>query len=204
MTAVMGIDPSLAAFAWATCSEEPSGHLAIAEDLLRTAPSGNRVRARVERYEAIVEPLVQGASAQGVSIVVIEGYSYASAGGKVSGHAHDRAELGGILRRDLLKVAGVAEIYEVAPSSLKKFATGSGKADKAEVISALSQRYKRTFRTDDAADAFACLQVAMCIAGLSGPDNRAQQEVVALVCGRPMPKLTKKQRDAGAQGSLLS
>lgn len=56
-------------------------------------------------------------------LVVLEGYSYAS------GHqAHQLGELGGVIRLALheMRVAYV----EVAPATLKKFATGKGNANK--------------------------------------------------------------------------
>lgn len=200
MTAVMGIDPSLAGFAYAIAVES-GNELQIHEALLKTKPSGDDVRARVDRYRLIVEPTIAAVRSLGVGLCVIEGYSFGSAGGKVSGHAHDRAELGGILRNALVDVC---RVVEVAPSSLKKYATGKGNADKAEVISALSRRYGRTFKSDDAADAFALLQIGLCLVGTASPENRAQQEVIAMLCGAPLPKLSKKQRDALAQGSLLA
>lgn len=200
MTAVIGIDPSLAGFAWATCTDGGDGVLDITEHILATKPNGDGVRARIERYEHIVGPVVENARQLGASVIVIEGYSY----GSNDPSAQERAELGGILRRELLRCGHELEVYEMAPSSLKKFATGVGKGDKAAVISAMVLEHGRRFKSADAADAFACLQVAMCIAGIVSPTTRPKAEVVALVSGHPLPKLTKKQRDQLAQGSLLS
>lgn len=200
MTAVMGCDPSLAGFAWATCADAGPSMIEIEEHILKTKPLGDGVAARIERYEQIVDPVLANARLLGVSVVVIEGYSY----GSNDPSAQERAELGGILRRELLRCGHPLKVYELAPSSLKKFACDSGKADKAAVLTALTQRYKRTFKSFDAADAFACLQVAMCMAGIVAPETRKQAEVVALVSGCPLPKLTKKQRDALGQESLLS
>lgn len=201
MTAVMGCDPSLAGFAFSVAAEGLHGALHIHEHIIKTKPSGDDVRARCERYRSIVQPTVAAVHAHVVSLVVIEGYSFGSAGGKVSGHAHDRAELGGVLRNQLVDYC---RVVEVAPTTLKKFATGKGNADKAEVVSALSRRYGRTFKSDDAADAFALMQIGLCLTGDFDPETRAQQEVIAMLCGKPLPKLTKKQRDAIAQGSLLA
>lgn len=201
MAAVMGIDPSLAGFAFAIAVE--AGHeLQVHEALLKTKPSGDDVRARCARYREIVQPTIAAVHTHVVTLCVIEGYSFASAGGRVSGHAHDRAELGGILRNALVDVCH--QVVEVAPSTVKKFATGKGNADKAEVISALSRRYGRTFKSDDAADAFALLQIGLCLYGIVAPEGRPQAEVIAMLKGHPLPKLTKKQREAAAQGSLLA
>jgi crossover junction endodeoxyribonuclease RuvC len=200
MTAVMGCDPSLAGFAYSIAVENGNG-LDEHEQLIKTKPSGDDVRARVERYRSIAEPTVAAARAHGVALFVIEGYSFGSAGGKVSGHAHDRAELGGILRNAMVDVC---RVVEVAPTTLKKYATGKGNADKAEVISALSRRYGRTFKSDDAADAYALMQIGLCLSGVVAPETRAQAEVIAMLCGAPLPKLTKKQKAALEQGSLLA
>lgn len=206
MKPVMGIDPSLSGFAYSTAHSADGGQsIVLDEQLIKTKPSGDAVRARCDRYRLIVEPTVRAAAAIGVGLVVIEGYAFSQAGGHTSGRAHDRAELGGVLRNELLKVPGL-DILECGPATLKKFATGKGNADKAEVISALSRRYGRTFRSDDAADAYALLQIALCIVGAVAPETRPQAEVIAMLMGQPLPKLTAKQKRALAaeQGSLLS
>lgn len=65
-------------------------------------------------------------------LVVIEGYSMGTA--RQSSHAHGLGELGGIIRHMLWR-RGIMYV-DVAPASLKKFATGKGNASKEEVTGA--------------------------------------------------------------------
>lgn len=171
---VLGIDSSLAGFAYALARPgEP-----IIEARIKTSPAVG-VRGRIDRYLELCRPVVQVASQFQPQLVLIEGYAFAFAGGKQSGRAHDRAELGGILRYLLLPL--VPTILEPAPATLKKYATGSGVADKAAVVSALARRYGRTFSSDDQADAFALAMMGLCIVGASAPENLPQREACAKV-----------------------
>ncbi len=84
----------------------------------------------VERLAAIRDAILrvtdQGdrVTDQGDTLVVLEGYSYAS------GHqAHQLGELGGVVRLALHEAQVV--YVDVPPSTLKKFATGKGNANKA-------------------------------------------------------------------------
>ena len=177
--AVMGIDPSLTAFAVAVAAPGKIPALQV----YRSKPAGD-VRARVMRYRSLVWPLLGLAIEHKPKLVLIEGYAFGAAvrrgeDGKVKvsqrGH-HDRSELGGILRDRLLEHVG--SIVEVAPAALKKFMAGSGAAKKSEAVSAFSVRVGKVFKSDDEADSWALMMLGMCLLGQSAPETKQQREVV--------------------------
>jgi len=86
-------------------------------------------------------------------LVAIEGYAFAAAN-----QAHQIGELGGVLRvmltEETAKVNGPMKWIEVAPSQVKKFATGKGNAKKEEMAVGIFKRWGREFKNNDEADAF--------------------------------------------------
>jgi Holliday junction resolvasome RuvABC endonuclease subunit len=162
---VLGIDPSLTGFA--TCMHVPGRPLIEGE--WKSDPA-KCVRDRMARCEQLVRGTLQAATAHHPSLVLIEAYSYGSAHRGEQGH-HDRLELGGILRWKLCELLPKAAIVEVAPSSLKKFTTGDGKAGKPLIISSLASKFGRRFGTDNAADAFALCQLGLALTGQAPPPS---------------------------------
>jgi Holliday junction resolvasome RuvABC endonuclease subunit len=91
-------------------------------------------------------------------IVLIEGYAFA----KRSSHAHAQGELGGIVRSELW-LRGYRYI-EVPPTSLKKFTTGKGNANKNDMVSSVTLRTGREWSgkgADDRVDAWALRHMAL-------------------------------------------
>lgn len=167
----MGIDASLGGFAFCVLCRYP--HHAV-EQQLKSKPA-DTVAGRIARYRSLVLPTLVAVHEHQPRIVVIEGYSHGSQGRATL----DLAELGGILRMSLLEaVPSGCQIVECAPATLKKFAAGKGNADKSEVVSALSRRYDRTFKSNDQADAFALAVIGQCLLGVEQPENQAQRDAV--------------------------
>ena len=87
-------------------------------------------------------------------LVVIEGYSYASAN-----QAHQIGEMAGVVKTALYE-AGIR--YElVSPSSIKMYSTGNGGAKKTAVTLAASRRLSYEGDSDDEADALWLYALAM-------------------------------------------
>jgi Holliday junction resolvasome RuvABC endonuclease subunit len=172
---VLGIDPSLTGFA--ICYSVPGKQLV--EGRWSSKPA-TTVRGRMERYERLIRGVLDVVRAQQPGLILIEGYAFAAAGRAQQGH-HDRAELGGVLRYRLCGLLRPdARILEVAPSTLKKYATGDGRAPKAFVTSELARRYQRRFTTDDAADAFALCQLGLALTcQLPHPSTKAERLYLA-------------------------
>jgi crossover junction endodeoxyribonuclease RuvC len=181
---VLGIDPSLAGCAIALSTTEYPVQL----ERWSSKPCGPTPHERCERYRNLAAPIIELGARWKPTIVVIEGYAFAAHGGA----GHSIIEFGGILRNGL--VYFTPRIVEVPPSQLKLFAAGSGRADKNDVVLALSQRYRVTFESHDEADAFACMAIGRCLLGLSEPLDAFENEVVCKLLGRPWPKRPKAKK----------
>ena len=193
---IVGLDPSLSGLAIAVSGGE------IQE--LKTRPSGREVHARLCRFElltaAVAEELPQR------SIVFIEGYSFGSKGSS----GVTLGEFGGVLRLSLIRLRHT--LVEVAPATLKKFATGKGNAKKPAVVSALTKRFGEVFDTDNQADAFGLMKLgeyalgALDSADLTKPQRAAVDAIVlpptlSLVAGGASPA-APSEGTAGDEGSL--
>jgi crossover junction endodeoxyribonuclease RuvC len=94
------------------------------------------------------------------SVVVLEGYSFGSQGRAV----FQIGEAGGVVRLALHDLG--IPVVEIAPSALKKYATGSGNAPKDAVLQAAVIRSGHIFQTNDCADAWWLHQMASAHYGL--------------------------------------
>ena len=164
---IMGIDASLTGTGVVVLGGE------LQEDLIycqRYSPKKNGVDRLIEIEEYIATLL----SSMEPDLVTIEGYSYASAN-----QAHQIGELGGVIRR-LLKVAG-QKWKEIAPSQVKKFATGKGNCKKDLVLMQVYKRWGQEFKTSDEADAFVLAKIgASLVNGYNGEEGLTayQREVI--------------------------
>ena len=70
--------------------------------------------------------------------------------------------------------------YIVAPTSLKKFVTGSGKGDKNQMLLEIYKRYGESFLDDNVADAFGLAKIGEAVLG-GAQLTSFQKEVIALV-----------------------
>jgi Holliday junction resolvasome RuvABC endonuclease subunit len=100
------------------------------------------------RLSAIVDEVRGFCRDDDVELVVLEGYSFGSKGRAV----FDIGELGGCVRL-LLHRLGVPFV-DVAPSSLKKYATGKGNCGKDEMIAAAIRRFGFEGSDNNEADAY--------------------------------------------------
>lgn len=123
------------------------------------------VKARgTERLSLLTTEIAHNLLGRGIHLVAIEGYSY----GSKTSQAHSIGELGGCVRRDLHH-EGVPFVV-VAPTSLKKFATGNGRAKKEEMVANARERLGYEGFDDDEADALFLEQVALHMLG--SPDAK--------------------------------
>lgn len=167
------MDPSLRGFGvayrltnggvWATCI---------------TTPKGVRGMDRILHIEKVVAGLLDRYPP---TLVAYEDYSY-GAGPKSSNNIINLGELGGVIKR-LLYTRGIA-ILAVPPTSLKMFATGSGRADKDAVGSFIQRTEGVTFATSDQYDAAALLKLgeAYLNARLQPRDRRHYQRRAIAGC----------------------
>lgn len=144
---------------------------------VKSKPRGNDVANRVKRYEGIVEQVDRVLSVVKPKLILIEGYSMGSKNGREMA-----GELGALIRWHALDYT--PHILEVAPSTLKKFATGKGNGDKALVQAHVQKRWGQIFESNDEADAFCLFHMALCISGRNEPETQPQREAVAAVLSK--------------------
>lgn len=125
----------------------------------------------------------------GADLVAIEGYAFAK-----PNQAHQIGELGGVLRVMLTEL-GIKWI-EVAPSQVKKFATGKGNAKKEEIAVAIYKRWGREFPTNDEADAFVLAVIGQAMADCYFDNLTAFQREVIEELRNPKAK-KKASKKAG-------
>lgn len=130
---VVGIDVSL--------THTGIAHLDGTTSVVRPGSTGMQRIAHIR--SEVMDAVTQGHT----ELVVIEGYSYGSKGRAIV----SLGELGGVLRFELWRTG--TPFVEVPPATVKKFATGSGNANKFEVIAAAHTRLGYTRFDDNEADA---------------------------------------------------
>jgi crossover junction endodeoxyribonuclease RuvC len=160
----MGLDPSLTG----------TGIAFIHAGRLKTFRLVPPAKMRgVERLDWLSVQMEETLSAYGPDQVAIEAYSF----GSRNSHAHALGEAGGAFRLALYR-RGVATI-EVPPTSLKKFATGSGTAEKATVAKELYKRFGVDLSNNDEVDAAGLALACMAHDDPSGfPLTAAQREAM--------------------------
>lgn len=115
----------------------------------------------LQRWDVILDAIL--ACAETCHQVVIEGYSFASN----MAYARAGAELGGIVRYHLAKRHNQIPL-EVPPSTLKKFLTGKGGADKNQVLKEIYKRYHVDLPDDNMADAFGLAKFGQAMVSTEG------------------------------------
>lgn len=158
----------------------------VHNSILKSEPASSGVVARIGRANNLVVAVMALLDHHKPSIVLVEGYAFASRGGMQT----DRVEYGGLLRWHILK-AGFA-LYEVVPTTLKKWATGAGIGDKTAVVAQITKRYGVTFKTNDEYDAYALARMGIQIRGWEQPANKPQGDSIKVVTAEPKEKKAKK------------
>jgi Holliday junction resolvasome RuvABC endonuclease subunit len=131
VTRVLGLDLSLTATGYAYGDEVVGVFKPKARSMQRLAD----IRSNVLELAHVAD------------VVVLEGYAFAR-----PNQAHQLGELGGVIRLELFE-RGIPFV-EIAPATLKLFATGRGNADKGAMIAAAIRRFGFEGDNDNAADAW--------------------------------------------------
>lgn len=133
MTRLLALDLSLNSTGWC-----------VALDTYGTLDPGSRRGA--ERLSWVRDQVLELEHKFQIETVCIENYAFAR-----PNQAHQVGELGGVVRTSLFD-AGI-EFVEVAPSSVKKYATGKGNASKNAMLVAAGKRLGYDGDSNDEADA---------------------------------------------------
>ncbi len=124
--------------------------------------------------------------------VILEGYSFGSKGAGV----FQTAELGGVLRV-LIHEQG-KWLVVVAPTQLKKFATGKGNSKKEEVKLGVFKRWGVEFKTNDETDAFVLAKIGEALFDEVVRDRltKPQREIIDQLMGEGAKVVKGKKKGA--------
>ena len=146
MTNVVGLDLSLTGTAYVVL--DTNGNI-VDKHVIRPKKKG------VERLEEIQDHMLGFlAKLPFGTPFAVEGYAFGA-----NQVAHSQGELGGVIR--LLLYENKFPYIDVAPSIVKKFATGKGNAKKEQVMLHVMKRWGHHFETNDEADAFVLALIAL-------------------------------------------
>lgn len=141
--AVMGIDASLTH----TCMWWGDEYVSIKGGKLRGANRLHQMYTHVHTTLLSKEP----------HTVVIEGYAYMA----TNARSHRLGEIGGVIRLACAQTPSVKRIWEVPPTTLKKWFTGYGRATKWDMMEEANKRQEKWEISDDnVADAYALWCIA--------------------------------------------
>lgn len=171
---VLGIDPSLNSTGIVVLGLEPGADKVLPWSALvlraTRKDSINRCLEQAKHLHELVDSL-------NPEVAVIEGYSYGS-----SHHMVDMAMVGTILRVKLRQLA--IPYWDVAPKTLKKFATGSGNASKKIMREKIEETWGFRESVDDIVDAYGLARLGLAASQsdpMIGGYTKAQHESIALV-----------------------
>ena len=151
----------------------------IKQDLTKTKPSGDDVVKGLERLLEIVNSV----NLDDVSIAVVEGLAF------MARNTSALVQLSGLnyLMREKLYYKHIPFTI-VAPTTLKKFATGKGNSPKDSILLEIYKRYGISFQNDNLADAYILARIGEALLG-EQKITKFQQEVITLLM--PQYQLTK-------------
>lgn len=155
MDKVIGIDPGYTCFA-IVCNCSPTGVHTFKFSKTPLVEIALTLRKQIESCTP--------------DLAVIEGYSYAS-----PYQLPKSGELAGVLKL-VLEQQGIRYIV-VPPTTLKKFATGSGRATKDIVVKEVFKRWKFDTNSHDLADAFVLYKIGEAILGNGQGLTKVQKEI---------------------------
>ena len=162
----IGIDPGLTATGWATSEGQTGIVTSVKRGIARIGDIVDRLDCSIISLSGPASPVDSSQHFYG-----IEGYSFGS-----PWSAHALGELGGAIRLQLFRCA--QPYVDIPPPTLKKFATGSGRAKKDELRLAVFKKWHKEFKTDHEVDAFILAKIAEAVFGDPGPLTQFQTEVV--------------------------
>jgi len=152
---VLGVDQSYSGFG--LCFLYPDGQFSASHTAFPPAKSTGVDRlVNVESWLAGV----LGSVREHIRHVCLEGYAYGRKNGR-----EEAGELGAVVKLALRQL-GVPVGYPtiVSPPEVKKYATGSGKAEKSDIKLAVYRKWGAEFRNDNEADSFVLAKMAAAIA----------------------------------------
>lgn len=168
----MGIDPSLTGTGVVLLEDGKIIH----KVLIKSKPGGKKPIDELIRIVEIVSQIRLAFKSSTIDMAAIEGIAFGI------GKTTSLAQLSGLnyLIRELLLENSIPFII-VAPTSLKKFATGKGNSQKDQVMLEVYKRWGVSILDNNICDAYALAQVALSTLDKTRKNTKIQQEVIDLV-----------------------
>lgn len=188
----IGIDPSVT-HTGVVVLDDVDGPLLSEAIVSKPARTWEGQAFRLEHIVDTVRDMVAEWTTDKALMVFMEDYAI---GGGFASTIIPQVELGGALRLMLAKRtrSGLCLVHFVAPTTLKKFATGKGNANKVEVATSLMKRFGEDFKGDDDIwDAYGLARMALASQGYVEGLTKDQIAVVAKVL---QPKVKKGRKVA--------
>lgn len=176
MPIVAGLDPSLTSFGAAVITPDD-----YHTKRFSSQPSGPGIYPRMRRFYDLIELTMRWLDDYQPEVVFLEGYAFVD---KQAGNV-DRYEFGGLLRYYLTTTEYINSLYEVAPTTLKKFGAGKGNVKKIQAVAIMCKRWDLDPEAmcDDEVEAYALARMAACFVGMEDCENQKQTEAITTVCG---------------------
>lgn len=149
----------------------------VKQRLIKSKPVGDKPVNEVKRIRKIVEELEMIVGENSPTVAVIEGLAF------MVRNATALVQLSALnyMVRAMLMDYNVPFII-VAPTSLKKFITGSGAAKKDVMLMETYKRYGVTILDDNENDAYGLAQIGLALYGGNSKDTtKIQEEVLTLL-----------------------
>lgn len=153
-----------------------NGNMSLKETI-KTKPNGPTPTAEIERLHEIIEGIEGHLGEFMPTIAVIEGIAF------MARNTSSLAQLAALnyMTRSLVYNYKIPFVI-VAPTSLKKFITGSGVAEKGVLMMEVYKRYGVTISDNNVCDAYSLAQVGLALKGGNSKDiNKKQEEVLELL-----------------------
>ena len=191
---VLGIDPSLTGTGVVAYDGKIHKFISVTSDPAKgVGPRMARFSAMVAAIKEFIYTLRIDAE---VSQANIEGYSFGSKGGL----SWDRAEFGGLLRSMLCEIN--LNVREIAPTSLKKFVSGKGGADKPAMMLACYKRWGVEFEgknANDLVDAYGLARMAWLMCNLDQCETKPQKtHILSLMSPKAKQKKNREPKERKA------
>ena len=146
---VMGLDASLTNSGYAVRYKEEGKFHSITGIMKSPKVDARRLKYFYDEFKAKLAEL-------DVNLIIKEGYAYDKAN-----RSHAIGELGGVLA--LAAFENKVPIIFVAPTTLKKFITGSGKGKKSAIMKDVYKKWKFDTSDDNIADAYGLMKIGMAV-----------------------------------------
>lgn len=130
----------------------------------------------IKRIQSIVDSIMEIVNEHNPDVVVLEGIAFMS---RNSTALAQLAALNYMIRAELMK-KGIGFLI-VAPTSLKKFATGKGNAQKDEVMLAVYKRWGVSILDNNECDGYVLAQIGLAIKDDDRKITGVQKDVISLI-----------------------